>query len=232
MRGALQFAARIQRNISGPESPSYVTTDIYGTFELMLCARGRSPTSSFLLCSLFSVALDLPRGAHLDFPRPRAWEAAAVRYRALFAAYATEPHDILLRLPNQRLYIGPHVQEYLAGLDAQCEGRLIRWTLGVQSALEASDTLPLFSMAKAATPERTNRTLESDPLHTGPGEQGGAARSAAERRRTAGNRACISLRLLRAGTREIYWGFGGRLFTGTYLVSPRRARASELHAGP
>ena len=40
----------------------------------------------------------------------------------------------------------------------------------------------------AATPERTDRTLENDPLHTGPAEQGGAARSAAERRHTAGSR--------------------------------------------
>ena len=40
----------------------------------------------------------------------------------------------------------------------------------------------------AATPERTNRTLQSDHLHTGQAEQGDAARSAADRRHTAGNR--------------------------------------------
>ena len=40
----------------------------------------------------------------------------------------------------------------------------------------------------AATPERTDRTLESDHLHTGPAEQGGSAGSAAERRHTARNR--------------------------------------------
>ena len=32
--------------------------------------------------------------------------------------------DTLLRLPNQRLYIGPHVQEYLPGLHAEWEERL------------------------------------------------------------------------------------------------------------
>ena len=66
--------------------------------------------------------------------------------------------------------------------------RLTRWTLGVQSALEAGDALPPFSTAMAATSERTDRTLENDPLHTGPAEQRGAARSAPERRHTAGSR--------------------------------------------
>ena len=99
-----------------------------------------------------------------------------------------QSQDILLRLSNQGLYIGPHFREYLVGLDAECEERLSRRTLGVQSALEVGDALSSFSMAKAATPERTDRTLESDHLHTGPAEQVGAARSAAERRRTAGSR--------------------------------------------
>ena len=31
----------------------------------------------FLLCSLFYDALSLPRGAYLDFPLPREWEAIA-----------------------------------------------------------------------------------------------------------------------------------------------------------
>ena len=113
---------------------------------------------------------------------------AAGRYRTLFAAYAIQPQDILLRLQNQRLYIAPHVQQYLVGLDAECEERLTRWALGIRSALEAGDALPSFSTAMAATPERTDRTPENDPLHTGPTEQGGAARSAAERRHAAGSR--------------------------------------------
>ena len=103
MRGALQFATRVQRHISGLESASYVMTGIHGTFELMLQAHGRSSTSSFLLCSLFCDALDLPQGAYLDFPRPREWETAADRYRTMFAAYAIQPQDILLRLQNQRI---------------------------------------------------------------------------------------------------------------------------------
>ena len=128
------------------------------------------------------------RGIYLDFPRPREWKTGAGRYRALFAAYAIQPQDILLRLPNERLYIAPHVQEHLVGLDAEWEDRLPSWTLEVQGALETSDGPPPFSTATAATPERTGRTQESGPLHTGPAEQGGAARTAAERRNSAVNR--------------------------------------------
>ena len=76
----------------------------------------------------------------------------------------------------------------MVGLDAEWGELLTRWALGVQSALEAGDAPPPVSTAMAATPERTDRTLESDPFHTGPAEQGGAARSIAERRHTAGNR--------------------------------------------
>ena len=100
VRVALQFAARVQRHISELESVSYVITGIYGSFELMSRAHGGSPTSSFLLCSLFCDLLDLPQGAYLDFPRPREWEMAAGRYRTLVAAYVIQPQDILLRLPN------------------------------------------------------------------------------------------------------------------------------------
>ena len=126
VRGALQFATRVQRHIFGLESASYVTTGIYGTFELMLQAHGRSSTSLFLLCSLNCDALDLPQGAYLDFPRPREWETAAGQYGTLFAAYAIQPQDILLRLQNQIIYIAPHVRQYIVGFDSECEERLTR----------------------------------------------------------------------------------------------------------
>ena len=50
---------------------SYVTTGSHATFELTVRTHGRSPTSSFLLCSQFSDALSLPQRAYLDFPRPK-----------------------------------------------------------------------------------------------------------------------------------------------------------------
>ena len=126
VRSALQFARLFQRGVLRPGPASYATTGVYSTFELMARAHGMSLKSSFLLCSLFCDALSLPRGAYLDFPRPREWEAIAGRYRALFAAHAIQPQDVVLRLPNGRLYIGPHLQEYLASLDAECKERLTR----------------------------------------------------------------------------------------------------------
>ena len=233
--GALQFAAHVHRGISGPESASYVTTGIDGTLELMLRTHGRSPTPLFLLCPLFCDALDLSQETYLDLPRPREWEAVAGRYCLLFAAYAIHPHNILLRLPNQRLYIESHVREYQVGLDAECEERITRWTLEVQSTLEAGDERPPFSTVISTTNSDGNytvengRTLESDHLHIEIAEQGGAARSAAERRHTAGNRSASPCAYCGGGTRGIYWRFGDRVFMGTYSVSPQTASAYPLH---
>ena len=91
VRGALQFTARVHRDISRPEPACYVTIGFYGAVKLMLCAHGEHPTSSFLLFSRLRDALHLPRGAYLDFPRPREWEAAIDRYRTLFVAHTIPP---------------------------------------------------------------------------------------------------------------------------------------------
>ena len=85
VRIALQFAALLQRGDFGTEPASYVTTGVHNTFEAMVSALGRSPISSFMMCSLFSDTLDLLQEAYLDFPPTREWEAAAAHYRTLFA---------------------------------------------------------------------------------------------------------------------------------------------------
>lgn len=123
---------------------SYVTTGFYKSFELMVRTRGRRPTSSFLLCSLFSDALSQTQRAYLDFPRPREWQAAASHYREVFATYAILAQDILLRLQNRRVYVVFHVQVFRAGLDFMWGDRLTRWTRGVRNALEAGDALLPF----------------------------------------------------------------------------------------
>ena len=69
LRSVIQFADLARR----PGSDRYLTTSVYSSFELMVRAHGRSPTSSHLLCSLFSDALGLPQGIYLDFPRSRRW---------------------------------------------------------------------------------------------------------------------------------------------------------------
>ena len=99
------------------------------------------------MCSLFGDALGLPQGAYLYFPRPREWRAAAGHYREIFAAYDIRPQDTVLRLPNRRIYILPHVQEFLAGLDSTWEDRLTRRTLGVRNALEEGEALSPFPTA-------------------------------------------------------------------------------------
>ena len=162
VRSTLQFPPLFQRGVPGRGPASCATTAVCSTFELMVRAHGRSLLFSFLLCSLCCDELSLPRREYLDFPRPREWEAIAGRYRALSAAHTIQTQDVLLRLPNERLYIGPHLQKYLARLDAECEERLTGWTLGVQSALERGDALPPFSTAVTATPERTDLALEID----------------------------------------------------------------------
>ena len=106
-------------------------TASHDTFGLVVRVHGRSPTSSFLLCPLFSDALGLPSRPYLDSPRSREWESAASRYRTLFTTFEIRPQDVLLRIPYRRLYIGPHFQEYLVGLESEREERLTRWVLAV-----------------------------------------------------------------------------------------------------
>ena len=91
----------------------------------------------------------------------------------------------MLRVLNRRIYILPHVQEYLASLDSTREDRLTKWTLGVRNALEAGDEPPPlptagrnlgaqtvfeagdepppFRTAARATPEGTDPAVESGP---------------------------------------------------------------------
>ena len=160
--GALQFAELLEEDGPRLVPASSVTTGSHQTFEHMVRTHGRSPTSLFLLCSVFRDALCLPRDAYLDFPRTRGWEAAAARYRVVFEACAIQPQDIFLRLPNRRICIAPHVQEFLAGLDSEWEERLTRWTLGVRNALEAGDALPLFPTAAENTSGGTSPVLGAD----------------------------------------------------------------------
>ena len=186
VRRALQSAALLQPDALGTEPARHVMTGVHNTFELAL---RMSSTSSSVLRSLFSDAIDLPQEACLGFLRTREWEEAASHYRTLFVAYGIRPQDILLRLPNRKLYIGSHVQEYLAGLDAELGERLIRWTRDVQAALELSDALPPFPTVVATTPEGTDPALENDRLARGLFGQGDAAAlDSRESRQTTGAR--------------------------------------------
>ena len=188
VEGALQFAQLLEEDGPRLVPASYVKTGSHHTFERMVRTHVRSPTSSFLLSSLFCDALCLPGDAYLDFPRTREWEAAAARYRVVFEAYAIQPKYIFLRLHNRRIYIAPHAQEFLAGLDSEWEERLTRWTLGVRNTLEAGDALPFFPTAAANTSGGAGPVLGGGPSVREQNDQGDTAGERIEGRQTAGNR--------------------------------------------
>ena len=114
----------------------------------MVTAHGGSPASSFFQCSLLSDTLGLPSRAYIDIPRSREWEAAVCRDRTLFK---TRPKDVLLRLSNRMLYIGPHVQDYLVGVESEWDEHLPRWVLAVQNELRTDAGLPPFPARPRAT---------------------------------------------------------------------------------
>ena len=90
-------------------------------------------------------------------PRSSEWEVAVRRHRALLAAFGIRSQNVLLRLTNRRLYIRTNVQEYLAGLDAEWEERLTRWTLGVHNALEGGTAFLLVPGGVALRREERSR---------------------------------------------------------------------------
>ena len=165
LRNTMQFADLLRREVSGPGPACYLTTGVYDSFELVARSQGRRATSSFLLCSLSSDALGLPQSVYLDFPRSSEWEVAVGRYRALSAAFGTRSQNVLLRLTNRRLsYMGPHVQEYLAGLDTDWEERLTRWTRAVQNALAEGTALPPSPREAGPSSRRMEPALDRDPM--------------------------------------------------------------------
>ena len=112
---------------------------------------------------------------------------AVGRYGALFTAFEIQAQNILLWLTNQRLYIGPHVESYLAGLDDEWEKRLTRWTLAAQTVLEEGTELLLFPTEIVHPPRGTRTVPESGPIIRGKSDQR-AAPDAAEHHQNAGSR--------------------------------------------
>ena len=103
------------------------TVGSYNSFEEMVRAHGRSPTSSYLLVPIFCDALGLDPPAYVDFPRQGlsiGWTQVTHRFRDLFQERGIRPHDVLIELPNGTTYICPHVQEYLVHLDLMWESHL------------------------------------------------------------------------------------------------------------
>ena len=63
-------------------------------------------------CTLYlAMLLACPKGPTLTSP-DREWPAAAGHRRDIFAAYFICPQEIVLRPPNRRIYILPHVHAF------------------------------------------------------------------------------------------------------------------------
>ena len=181
----LQFAELLADGVPRLDSASYVTTGSHNTFDV----EGPREESNILVPLMLPVRrcsgpafAGVPR-----FPRPREWESAVSRYRTLFTAFEIRPQDVLLRLPNRRLYIGSHVQEHLVGLDSEWE-HLTRWTLGIQNALHSGTALPPFPTVGAAPPAGEALASESGPRVSGQVEPGDGADRGTENPQTTGGR--------------------------------------------
>lgn len=125
----------------------------FDSFEGMVRANGRSQTASWLLVTLFCDVFGMDRSVYISFPRDRnegnGWDQLVQRYRSAFYAGGIRPYQVLLRLPRGRIYIAPHVQEYLVHLDQECESHLTIYTLAVQMELgNPSQPLPPFPQVR------------------------------------------------------------------------------------
>ncbi len=142
------------------------TVGSFNSFEDMVRAHGRSPTSSYLLVPIFGSALGLGPPTYVDFPMRGmsvGWTQVIQCYRDLFQRLGIQPRDVLIELPNNITYICPHVQEYLVRLDPVWESHLTFYTSGVQRALTRPGTrLPPFPQLQGGLEQR-GRDLIQQP---------------------------------------------------------------------
>ena len=100
MGNTLQFAEFLREGVARVDPANDVTTGSHNTFELTGKAHGRSPTSSFLLCSLFSDALGphLRRRTSISPARRNGKKRSNVFVRcSRLTAFDIRPQDVLLR---------------------------------------------------------------------------------------------------------------------------------------
>lgn len=136
----------------------------------------------------------MPQARYLNLPCSQGWEVAPGRYFMLFTEFGIRLLDVSLRLPCRRLYIGSHVQEYLAGLDAAWEEHLTMRTRGVKNALERGNALSFFPIEGAAPPDEMETVLGRAPATKGRLEQGSAAPDATASRQNEGGRFALPAR--------------------------------------
>ena len=127
------------------------------------------------------------------YPPLKGMGSSGNRYHTLFIAFEIRLQYVVLRLPNRRLDIRPHVQESLVGLDSEWEGHLTRWVLAIQSELLTDTALPPFPAAGGAPPEGEALASESDSRVKGQMETGDTADRATKNPQIARGRDVTSL---------------------------------------
>ena len=131
-----------------PAGSSHVTTDSHNTFELMVRAHGRSLTSSSPYASCPATFWAYPRWRISIPPTRKQRQAATVpcsqrwRFKRKTSCFGCV---------NHRLLIGPHVQDYLVGVESEWDEHLPRWVLAVQNELRTDAGLPPFPARPRAT---------------------------------------------------------------------------------
>ena len=170
---AIRFSTIVGQEPSQLDQTEYQSTGVYNTFEDMLRAQGHCVTASFLLCTLVCDTLGLPSGIYIECPRPLGWIQVVDRYRQLFGTNNVRAQDVVLRLQGRRLYIGPHVQEFLLHLDPVWDERLTRWCIELREALSGRRALPRFPVVEPARQKVGPLELSSNPVGESPRDQGG-----------------------------------------------------------
>ena len=112
---------------------------------------------------MFCDTLGIPSGAYIERPRPLGWTHAVDRYRQLIRANNIRAQDVL-RLPGRRLYIDPHVQEFLVHLDLVWNERLTRWCIDLREALSEKRALPGFPVVEPARQDVGPLELSRNPM--------------------------------------------------------------------
>ena len=142
VKNAIIFARMLcTRAVLSPRA--YTPGKLFTSLADLVWQQGGCETSSYILCPLFGNVLGLPQNAFAAFPRKSGWNAAVKAYRPPFQVVGATPDKVVVLLSGKRLYILPHVQDYLLDLHGPWNETLSQWTFDARrSLLEHRDSPP------------------------------------------------------------------------------------------
>ena len=142
VKNAIVFARMLRTRAVLPPR-AYTPGKSFTSLDDLVRQQGGCETSSYILCPLFGDVLGLPQNAFAEFPRTSGWNAAVEAYRPLLQVVGATPDKVVVLLSGKRLYILPHVQEYLLDLHGPWSETLGQWTFDARrSLLEHRDPPP------------------------------------------------------------------------------------------